>query len=86
MLEFVEDVAPGTTYANDVVQEAENMRQLSHENVLQFVALSTTSYPLVMITEFVQHSLLQYLKTEPHWQHISLQTIEGFAAQVQMNE
>lgn len=58
------------------------MRKFSHENVLQFVALSSASYPMVMITEFVRQTLLQYLRTKLHWKHISIQTIVAFAAQV----
>lgn len=59
------------------------MREFSQENVLQIVALSSASYPMVMITESVRQTLLQYLRTELHWPHISLQTIVRFAVQVQ---
>lgn len=82
LLETADNTTPSTIDANNVIEEAENMREFSHENILQFVALSAASYPMSMITEFVRQTLLQYLKTEQHWQHISIQTIVGFAAQV----
>ncbi|XP_056000361.1 uncharacterized protein LOC125657197 isoform X4 [Ostrea edulis] len=82
LLETADNTTPSTIDANNVIEDAENMREFSHENILQFVALSAASYPMAMITEFVRQTLLQYLKTEQHWQHISIQTIVGFAAQI----
>jgi fyn-related kinase len=48
----------------DILQKAELMQKIRHQNIIKFYGVCTKEEPVYMVTELMKHSLLEYLSSE----------------------
>ncbi|KAK7905092.1 hypothetical protein WMY93_017699 [Mugilogobius chulae] len=61
----VKSLRPGSMEIKDMVREAQLMKRLHHNKLIQLYAVCTMEEPVLIVTEFMKHgSLLDYLKKD----------------------
>ncbi|KAK7905093.1 hypothetical protein WMY93_017700 [Mugilogobius chulae] len=61
----VKSLRPGSMEIKDMVREAQLMKRLHHDKLIQLYAVCTMEEPVLIVTEFMKHgSLLDYLKKD----------------------
>ena len=78
----VKTLKPSTMAASDFLAEAQIMKKLQHEKLIQLYAVCTREEPIYIVTELMKHgSLLDYL-TKGEGQHLKLPELIDIGAQV----
>ena len=78
----VKTLKPGSMGASDFLAEAQIMKKLQHEKLIQLYAVCTREEPIYIVTELMKHgSLLDYL-TKGEGQHLKLPELIDIGAQV----
>ena len=78
----VKTLKTGSMGASDFLAEAQIMKKLQHEKLIQLYAVCTREEPIYIVTELMKHgSLLDYL-TKGEGQHLKLPELIDIGAQV----
>ena len=77
----VKTLKPGTMSPTDFLAEAQIMKKLQHEKLVQLYAVCTQEEPIYIVTELMKHgSLLEYLRNEGR--SLEMTQLVDIAAQV----
>lgn len=77
----VKKLKPGTANAADFLAEAQIMKRLRHNKLLQLFAVCTREEPFLIVTELMQENLLHFLQSH-HGLAASVGQLVDIASQI----